>query len=371
VAGRRERLQRREVLTELSGLERVRSCGRHAAGPIVGLVRRGDVARWQGVTTCGSVWACPVCSARILAARGEDLTAALDAWHEQGGRVVLVTLTMRHGRGDRLADCWDALSDAWAAATGRSRGARRAMEAAGALGWVRRVEATWGRRHGWHLHVHALVFVRDGDQAQALGEAMYAAWHARLERVGLTPIRDSGGLGVQLLDLDQARADVAAYVAKGTYTGRDRAALELVGSGKLGRGSNLTPWGILDAAAAGDDQAAALWREWEDASHGRRAVTWSASVRAELGLGEDLDDDELGEQVDDVDELVDELVATWDGADWPALRRAAVDLLEVAEGARPEQATAAVLAYCVANDLPRPAASAGPGGPGSLPGPGP
>jgi hypothetical protein len=355
VSARRVRYARREVLRELSGLGRVRGCGRDAAGHEVVLVRRGDRARWQGVTTCGSVWACPVCSARILAARGEELTQALDAWHEQGGRVVLVTLTMRHGRTDGLAECWDALSDAWAAATGRSSGPRRAMDAAGCAGWARRVEAMWGSRHGWHLHVHALVFVNGitNTGAQALGEAMYGAWEARLQRVGLTPIRDSGGLSVKLLDLDQAREDVAAYVSKGTYTGSERAALELVGTGKLGRNGNVTPWGILDAAAAGDAQAAALWGEWEDASHGRRALTWSRDLRAKLGLGEDLDDDQVAE-LDDASTEADEPVAVWLGGDWPQLRDVAVDLLEVAEGARPEWAGAAVFAFCVEQGLPLP-----------------
>jgi hypothetical protein len=243
------------------GIPRVAQCGMHAAGHEVAMVRRGDTARWTGVATCGSVWACPVCSAKVWARRGEELRQALDAWTEQGGRVAMVTLTMRHGRYDRLQSCWDALCDAWPASVGRSSGPRRAMAEAGVVGWVRRVECTWGQTHGWHLHVHALVFLPgDADDATVagLGEAMFGAWSARLKRHGLTPIRDSGGLRAQLLDLDQARAEVAAYVAKSSPDG---VAAELTGGGKVARGSNVSPWVILGGAVDGDDLALALWGE--------------------------------------------------------------------------------------------------------------
>jgi hypothetical protein len=324
-------------------------------GSTVAIVRTGERASWAGLETCGSVWACPVCSARILAERGAELGSALDAWHADGGSVAMVTLTMRHGRGDTLASCWDALSDAWAAASGRSRGVRRAKIAAEVAGWVRRVEVTWGAAHGWHVHVHALVFLRKPDQAQQLGEAMFAAWAARLERVGLTPMRDSGGLDVRVLGLDQARHEAAGYVAKGTYREQvSRAAMELTGGGKLGRAGNLTPWGILDAARAGDRQARALWVEWETTSLGRRALTWSQGIREQLVDDQERDDDEIAG--DDSGEVV----CVWDRAEWDVIRDSgivAVRLLEVVAGmaGQPiERVGEAVWAYCLGSGVPPP-----------------
>ena len=290
----------------------------------------------------------------MLARRGDELREAVETWASRGGAVALVTLTMRHGPGDSLASCWDAQSDAWAAAAGRSSGPRRALDELGAEGWVRRVEVTHGP-NGWHVHVHALVFLRAGATEQLvaeLGAAMFGAWAARLARVGLTPVRDSGGLHAKLLDVDQAVEEVAGYVAKGLYTA-DSAALELAGSGKRGRGDNVTPWGLLDAAAAGDRRSRALWAEWEAGSHGRRAITWSKGMRRKLGLGEDIDDQELVDESTDVDDVA-ELVAVWPASDWAALRPAAEDLLDVAEGARLEWAGAAVFGYCVENGLPLP-----------------
>jgi hypothetical protein len=316
----------------------------------VAIVRREGRASWAGLETCGSVWACPCCSARILAERGDELRQAIEVWHAAGGSVAMVTLTMRHGREHALADCWDALGDAWAAASGRSRGVRRAKEAADVEGWARRVEVTWGAAHGWHVHVHALVFLRRPAAAAELGEAMFAAWKARLQRVGLTPIRERGGLDVRVLALGEARDEAATYVAKGSYVEQvERAAMELTGGGKLGRAGNLTPWGILDAARAGDRQARALWAEWEQASHGRRALTWSQGLRDELVDDQERDDDEIaGDWSGDV-------VLVYDRADWAVIRSCgamATVLLEAAERyddleAAREHTWAAGLAICV------------------------
>ena len=357
-AGRLARQEAREWLWSRSSLDRLQGCGRYVVGDGVAIVRRGDRARWVGLQTCRSVWSCPVCSAKIWAQRAAELGQALDEAHARGLTTAMVTLTMRHGPGDTLVKCWDAVSDAWAAAAGRSTGARRAREAAGVVGWARRVEVTWGR-HGWHVHVHALVICAAGADVAELGDAMFHAWAARLARLGLTPIRDSGGLDARALSLDEAREDVAGYVAKGTYDEQVlQAALELAGNAKLGRRGNLTPWALLHAARAGNRQAAALWHEWEQTSAGRRALTWSQDLRAELGLGDELDDEDLADELaEGASTEADELVGTWHRSEWPAIRDtpgAVVGLLDVAERARPALAGAAVLAYCVERGLPTP-----------------
>lgn len=321
-------------------------------GHSVVLVKRPTGAAFGGLETCGSVWSCPVCSAKILAARADELRSALETWDAQGGRVAMVTLTMRHRRNDDLALCWDALGDAWRAASGGYSRVRAAKLAAGVEGWVRRVEATWGARHGWHVHVHALVFLRDGDRVDDLGAAMYAAWEARLDRVGLTPIRDRGGLDVKLLDLAGAVEEVGAYVAKGAYNG-ERAALELTGPGKLGRMGNLSPWQLLDAARTGDPFAGELWREWETTSLGRRALTWSQGLRERLQLDQEADDEELA------DDQAGDVVAVWRREDWPALRDAPTEdrnlLLRLVEYALdPIEARQAVEAVVRLLGLPEP-----------------
>ena len=46
----------------------------------------GRRAGFGGLVTCGSVWACPVCAAKVATKRAEDLAAVLDAVHAWAGR---------------------------------------------------------------------------------------------------------------------------------------------------------------------------------------------------------------------------------------------------------------------------------------------
>jgi hypothetical protein len=45
----------------------------------------GDVAHFAGLMVCGSVWACPECSAKIRAVRSEEIGRAAEAHLRAGG----------------------------------------------------------------------------------------------------------------------------------------------------------------------------------------------------------------------------------------------------------------------------------------------
>jgi hypothetical protein len=313
-------------------------------------------ASFSGLATCGSVWSCPVCSARVLAGRADELGRAIDAWHADGGSIALLTLTMRHNAGHSLRECWDALSDAWGSATNGTRKVRDGQRAAGVVGWVRRNEVTHGAA-GWHVHVHALLFLRDEPSASVLAAAtaaIFSQWSRRLAASdsGLMPVAEQGGLDCRLLTLAEAREHVAGYLAKGVYDSRS-AALELAGSSKLGRRSNRTPWAILDGAMNGDRRDVALWHEWERVSHGRRAITWSRDLRELLDLGDELADDELAGD-DDAGAVA---VASWTADEWRAIlqARAELALLAVVDAAgSPLDAWRWLSAICRQLGLPPP-----------------
>ncbi len=64
--------------------------------------------------------------------------------------------------------------------------------------------------------------------------------------------------------------------------------------GDLKRGrrrASLTPFEILERAIAGDSRSLALWREYERATKGRNALTWSPGLKARLGVDELLTDE--------------------------------------------------------------------------------
>lgn len=337
----------------------MRKCRRVVCDHAVTLNVSGGRAGYAGLTTCGSVWSCPRCSSTIWAKRADELDAAVRRWDELGGQVAMVTLTMRHDRDEQLVDLWDALSSAWAAATGNYRGARDAIEHAGGAGWARVVEATHGHRHGWHLHVHALVFIDAGADADELGRAMFSAWRSRLVKMGkAAPIEDQGGLDVRVMDLTDSASEVARYVAKATYESTRHVAAELSPAGKRARRGNRRPFDVLDDLGADDPSQvdAGIWAEWEQGSKGRRAIGWKKGTRELLGLGAELADEDLAEDLDeDAPEL--ERIATICKPDWAELCRipgAPAGLLDLAELA-PEGAAQELVARRLEELLGRPA----------------
>ena len=75
------------------------------AGVTLGVIENRDGTRsaaYGGLKTCGSVWCCPVCAAKVATRRADDLATVMRAVDELGGSAFLLTLTMRHDRGDRL-----------------------------------------------------------------------------------------------------------------------------------------------------------------------------------------------------------------------------------------------------------------------------
>jgi hypothetical protein len=179
---------------------------------------------------------------------------------------------------------------------------------------------------------------------------MHRAFVARLHRFGVESWATSGGLDARELTLGQALAEVASYVTKGTYGAAltaEGAAREVSGGrGKRGRGHSRSHWQNLDLAVAGDRRAAARVHEYERATKGRRALTWTNGLRERFLVEPERSDDELAAD-NDGDQAA---VALFTPADWALIRRdaAMVDLLEVVETAAPALRYEAVAAYLAA-----------------------
>src|SRR4030095_10278253 len=98
---RAARFDARRFLGFQSSLKRVRYCGRDAVkGESVVIKASGSGAERRAgignVQRCGSVWSCPVCSHKINAVRADEIAQAVMEWHARGGRIIFLTLTMRH-----------------------------------------------------------------------------------------------------------------------------------------------------------------------------------------------------------------------------------------------------------------------------------
>ena len=305
---RAARFGRRSALWRASLLPRLRKCGRTPIGSGVEIRHGEHGAGFGGVVTCGSVWACPCCSGKILAHRQDEIRGAVAAHladPASGRQLAMATLTIRHRKGDPLVVLWNAVSKAWAAVTS-GKVWQRERDAHGLTGWLRVVEVTQGE-HGWHVHVHALLFLDRADTSagqltpgdlDVWQRAIVGRWARAVERLGLhAPLPRA-----QDLHLIQGDADpLAGYFTKAADNGIAQAvALEFTRSaGKTGRtiGSR-SPWGILDGVMERDLDDLRLWHEYEKGSRGRRQITWSRGLRDALGLAPEQADDEVAEGQD-------------------------------------------------------------------------
>lgn len=314
-AGDRLREQRwaaMRVLWDMSTIKRVSHCRRVVAragsGPVLRITEAQSPgepgsAGLAGLQTCGSVWACPVCSARIQGERRRELVQLVAGVHGAGGCVALVTRTVRHRKGQPLADLCRALGECHRA-VGKDKRVRKLRAELGFSGYVRAREITHGE-HGWHPHDHSLYCFEAPITPEQLAELQaleVEVWATRAASLGLqAPLAKAQDARLV------SQSFAADYLAKSEYgdISADSMAFEMSGNAtKTGKGKkSRTPWQILAAVVEdGDADDLDLWWEYEAATKGMRALTWSRGLKAAHSIGEKTDEeiaeeDEGGEGV--------------------------------------------------------------------------
>lgn len=246
--------------------------------------------------TCGSIWSCPVCAAKIRNFRSDEISRGLAGHIAAGGGALLVTLTLPHAAADQLARTMELVSDGFRQVNS-GRGYAEDRTAYGILGHIRAFEVTHGG-NGWHPHLHVIVCL-DAPASVDLAAALQGAWQARWDRwlVGKGWKASLAGIGVRVDRVRRDAAAVGAYVAKlqegekfDRSVGNEVARADL----KTGRQNSRVPFEIL--ADFGSDGLATdldLWQEYQLATKGRSAIRWSKGLRAALLTEEELTDDEV------------------------------------------------------------------------------
>ena len=292
---------------------------------------------YGGLQTCGSVWQCPVCAAKISERRRVEVLQAMDAWKRQGGTVNLLTLTCPHQRSDDLAQLLAkqarALNHFW-----KDRKTKAVLVEMGNIGHIKATEATHGRLsgfdNGWHPHYHILMF----DRTTGADAAHLHDWQARLYLVWLNACRLVGlgdpsfQHGIKLDNGERADKYISKWGLEDEITrGHTKKAI-----------SGETPFDLLRAIQENseDRQAAALFIEFATVFKGKRQLRWSKGLKARFAI-EDQTDDALAEQAEDHCELLGHLtIEQW--RDVLAVEGRGHLLLVAARGGWPD-----VLAYLV------------------------
>lgn len=267
----------RASLRRLAVTARVRDCGRRAIAPTATLEVRqkqsGEREAWfAGVLRCGRQHSCPVCGARRAAQRAQELTDVQRAdsglaltltlpSEKRGPREVsigagtwrMVTLTLRHRSGAALAPMLVQLFDAWRAT--RATRAVREVFAARVSASARALEVTWSERNGWHPHIHLMLRTSDWTDEE----------RATLEREWLARVPGLAGVAVQWSDTP------AKYLAK--------LGAEVAGVAKEAKRGHFNAWQIA-RAALGSASFAELWREYQQAMHGKRILELDERAKA-------------------------------------------------------------------------------------------
>lgn len=247
-----------------------RSC-MHALGKgvSIGGTSSGNV-HVSGAIHCASPWACMVCSPAIAETRAASIDARASEHLEAGGHLFFVTATLRHQHGDDLFQLLETLQESW------SQTWRFFCRPWWYGGQVRTVEITYGA-HGWHPHVHALLFVPLGEcHEYALGEfeSLRFEWERALAAHGAsTDVRSDRSPGWDVRPVTST-GDLASYLTK--VEGGWGVGLELTRHDLKKKGT--TPFDLLARAAAGDSTSAKLWSVYERATSGRRRVVASPGL---------------------------------------------------------------------------------------------
>lgn len=261
-------------------------------------------ASYKGLQTCGSVWRCPVCSAKIAERRRVEIIAAMAAHKAADGCVNMLTLTCPHQRLDNLADLLEkqkkALTRFWS-----DRQVIAIMKEMGTIGQIRALEVTHGRlseqNNGWHPHYHILMFQGVGVDLVRFEPIQMRDWEVRLYLRWVNACKLAGlGLpslahGLKLDDGEHAAKYVTKWGLEDEMTkGHTKKAI-----------NGETPFDFLRAYLADktDKQAAALFIEFAKTFEGKAQLYWSRGLKKRFAIGEKTDD-ELAEVQDDAARLL-------------------------------------------------------------------
>lgn len=296
-------LDRLQVVTDL---DRLSHCRRHPHGraEFVGIVSRDGIASYAGLQTCGSVWACPVDSAKVRHQRTLDLARVVLDWLDAGGGLTFPTMTLAHRRGDALVDTLGRLLDGWRYVTSHRRWKQLRVDV-GIQHFCKSVEVTHGY-NGWHPHIHALLFTREPlgrKDIERIRVTVWDLWLGYVDRHELRPVVEARAVVVKAVEMhsDKGIAALAEYLFK-VQDGYGIAAEIVRADLKKGRGRrSRVPFQIAESAVtpAGRRRGdLTLWLEYEAATKGRRVMDWSKGSAAQLRI----DDDDEATAAADVDE---------------------------------------------------------------------
>lgn len=281
-------------------------------------------AFYGGLAVCGSVWACPVCTAKVQERRRIEIKKGIEWAYYSGFKAVMITLTFPHLVSDDLGDLLDKQRDALKMLR-EGRTWKRFKGLYGYEGLIRSLEVTIGE-HGWHPHVHELWFVDPDANAETMLEDVIDMWQSACVRAGLLEAKKVHDFRLHAVDLHD-NASTGDYLAK-QDSSRNWGADSEMAKGAKKKGKH--PFQLLVRSATGDKRAGAKYLEFIEAMRARRKrqLYWSPGLKEKAGIVEKSDEEVAEESQDHAD-----LLGLLSGEQWRIVRNSDMraQLLDAAE----------------------------------------
>jgi hypothetical protein len=267
----------------------------------VKLSKEHKKAFYTGLAVCGSVWSCPVCTAKIQERRRLEISKGMDKAYESGLKCVMVTLTFPHMSFQKLDDLMERQRDALKKL--RSGNPWSKVKAkAGFKGLIRSLELTYGE-NGWHPHTHEIWIMDSTTNAEWLEKEILKRWESACKRAGLLDESKVEAFRKHAVDVKD-NASNSDYLAKqddSNHWGADREIAKA--STKSGKKKGVHPFQFLVEFDNGNEESGERWIEYSKVMKGKRQIFWSHGLKDWAELDEKTDEELALEQEDSADSL--------------------------------------------------------------------
>lgn len=130
--------------------------------------KTGEVKRkahFTNLAHCSSLWACPVCTAYRLRKYADKITALIRRRNKLGEKAYMLTFTIPHGQHQSAKEVIGRLYELKRRTIGHGSYSYYKKQL-GVSGHVQSTECTYTTIHGWHFHIHMLIFVKDAADVE-------------------------------------------------------------------------------------------------------------------------------------------------------------------------------------------------------------
>ena len=257
---------------------------------------------FSGLSTCGSVWACPICAAKIQERRAKEIQKFFEYMYKNGKQIIMLTLTFPHYLSDKLAEITKKHDKALKIF--REGGSyQRFVDSIEYAGMIHGTEVTFGV-NGWHLHTHDLYAIKNNlsnIEKEKIIEFINQQWEKACIKAGLLDINNRKQVhafrkrSVNVI----FNAKSSDYIAKTQETQKEWGADKEVAkaSSKIGKKSGITPFQILDKSK-NNIEYQELFLEYVLAMRNKSQLFWSKGLKKLVGIVEKTDKQLIDEQED-------------------------------------------------------------------------